>query len=131
MTALLAVFLVLIGLATAFVMAAKPSYGPLQKTYCEEGFFLMGGEYRLVQMGAFAIDLASTSGFLVADRNGEVVGRVECPMYGTAPDEPDALAVKAGLFSRRLVTADTIDSIDGANGVIGLRVERESIPTFL
>ena len=82
-------------------------------------------------MGAFAIDLAATSGFLVADRNGEVVGRVECPMYGTAPDEPDALAVKAGLFSRRLVTADTIDSIDGANGVIGLRVERESIPTFL
>jgi hypothetical protein len=52
-------------------------------------------------------------------------------MYGTAPDEPDALAVKAGLFSRRLVAADSIDSIDGANGVIGLRVERESIPTFL
>jgi hypothetical protein len=82
-------------------------------------------------MGAFAIDLAATSGFLVADRNGEVVGRVECPMYGTAPDEPDALAVKAGLFSRRLVTAESIDSIDGTNGVIGLRVERESIPTFL
>ena len=43
-------------------------------------------------MGAFAIDLAATSGFLVADRNGEVVGRVECQMYGTAPNEPDALA---------------------------------------
>ena len=89
-------------------------------------------------MGAFAIDLASTSGFLVADRNGEV-GTAEEARHDFAytlllsPDfsKPDALAVKAGLFSRRLVTADTIDSIDGANGVIGLRVERESIPTFL
>ncbi len=83
-------------------------------------------------MSAFAIDLASTSGFLVADLNGDVVGRVECAMYGTAPDEPDALAVKTGLFSaRRLVPADTIDTIDGATGVIELRVERESIRTFL
>ncbi|HZR91842.1 MAG TPA: hypothetical protein VFA44_05460 [Gaiellaceae bacterium] len=83
-------------------------------------------------MGAFAVDLTATSGFLVADRNGELVGRVECPMYGTAPDEPDALAVKAGLFSaRRLVPAETIDSIDGAAGVIELSVERESIRTFL
>jgi hypothetical protein len=82
-------------------------------------------------VSALAVDLRRTEGFLVAEARGRVVGRVECPMYGTAPDEPDALAVKAGLFSRRLVTADTIDSIDGANGVIGLRVERESIPTFL
>ena len=82
-------------------------------------------------MSALALDLRRTAGFLVADARGRIVGRVECPMYGTAPDEPDALAVKAGFFSRRLVTADTIDSIDGANGVIGLRVERESIPTFL
>jgi len=103
----------------------------LTKHLLRRGFFLIDREYRGDEMGAFAIDLAATSGFLVADMNGEVVGRVECPMYGTAPDEPDALAVKAGLFSRRLVTADTIDSIDGANGVIGLRVERESIPTFL
>ena len=84
-------------------------------------------------MGAFAIDLASTSGFLVADRNGEVVGRVECPMYGTAPDVPDALSVKGGLFSRRrrLVPADTIAQIDGTSGVIGLRVDREAIRSFL
>jgi hypothetical protein len=84
-------------------------------------------------MGAFAIDLASTSGFLVADRNGEVVGRVECPMYGTAPDVPDALSVRAGFLSRRrrLVPADAIDQIDGTSGVIGLRVEREAIRSFL
>ena len=83
-------------------------------------------------MSSFAVDLASTSGFIVADVRGRVVGRVECPMYGTGPDEPDALAVKSGLFSaRRLVPADAIDSIDGATGVIGLRVERRSIRTFL
>lgn len=83
-------------------------------------------------MSAFAVDLARTSGFLVADRRGRLVGRVECPMYGTAPDEPDALAVRAGLFSRRrLVPAEAIEEIDGVNGVIELRVERESIQTFL
>jgi hypothetical protein len=75
--------------------------------------------------------LAETSGFLVTDRNGELVGRVECPMYGTRPDEPDAIAVKAGIFKRNLVMAETIDSINGATSMIGLSVERDSIPTFL
>ncbi len=81
--------------------------------------------------GQAAIKLAATAGFLVTDRSGKPVGRVESPMYGTAPDEPDALAVKAGLFQRSLVMADTIDSIDEATGVIVLSCERNSIPTFL
>ena len=84
-------------------------------------------------MSSFAVDLAGTAGFLVADRRGRLVGRVECPMYGTAPDKPDALAVRSGFLSRkrRLVPADAIDQIDGLSGVIGLRVERESIQKFL
>ena len=84
-------------------------------------------------MSSFAIDLTSTNGFLVADNRGRLVGKVECPMYGTAPDVPDALSVKSGLFSRRrrLVPADTIDQIDGTSGVIGLRVDRENIRSFL
>ena len=83
-------------------------------------------------MSSFAVDLASTLGFLVADRRGRLVGRVECPMYGTAPDEPDALSVRAGIFARRrLVPADAIEEIDGRNGVIGLSVERDDIRTFL
>ncbi len=63
-------------------------------------------------MSALAIDLRRTAGYLVADRQGRVVGKVECPMYGTAPDVPDALSVRSGLFSRRrrLVPADTIDA---------------------
>ncbi len=84
-------------------------------------------------MSAYAYDLRTTAGFLVADRRGRIVGKVECPMYGTAPDVPDALSVRAGLFSRRrrLVPAEAIEQIDGASGVIGLRVERESIRSFL
>ncbi|MGH3050303.1 MAG: hypothetical protein ACRDLK_09100 [Gaiellaceae bacterium] len=84
-------------------------------------------------MGALAVDLRRTAGYIVSDRQGRVVGKVECPMYGTAPDVPDALSVKSGLFSRRrrLVPADTIDQIDGTAGVIGLRVDRDAIRSFL
>lgn len=87
----------------------------------------------VINMSALAIDLRRTAGYIVADRQGRLVGKVECPMYGTAPDVPDALSVKSGLFSRRrrMVPADTIDQIDGSSGVIGLRVDRESIRSFL
>jgi hypothetical protein len=78
-------------------------------------------------------DLSRTIGYLVADVSGRVVGRVECPMYGTAPDIPDALSVRAGFLSRRrkLVPADAIKEIDGSSGVVGLSVVRESIRAFL
>ncbi len=84
-------------------------------------------------MSAVAYDLRRTAGYIVADKDGRVVGRVECPMYGTAPDVPDALAVRAGFLSRRrrLVPADTIAQIDRASGVIGLSVAREKIRRFL
>jgi len=54
-------------------------------------------------------------------------------MYGTAPDTPDALSVRSGLFPRRrrLVPAEVIDQIDGATRVIGLRVERDGLRRFL
>lgn len=52
-------------------------------------------------------------------------------MYGTAPDVPDALAVRKGLFSRRrVVPAETIEQIDGASRVIGLNVAREALRAF-
>ncbi len=84
-------------------------------------------------MSALAIDLRRTAGYIVADNRGRIVGKVECPMYGTAPDVPDALSVRAGFLKRRrrLVPADTIEAIDGRSGVIGLRVERDSIRSFL
>lgn len=54
-------------------------------------------------------------------------------MYGTAPNVPDALSVRAGRFSRhrRLVPADTIAEIDQVGRVIELRVAREAIRRFL
>jgi hypothetical protein len=84
-------------------------------------------------VSALAVDLRSTAGFLVADARGRIVGRVECPMYGTSPETPDALAVRSGFFTRRrrLVPAESIEQIDGGTRVIGLRVEREAIKTFL
>jgi hypothetical protein len=81
--------------------------------------------------GVAAVDLMSTTGYLVADARGRVVGRVEAPMYGTSPDVPDALAVRSGFLRRkRIVPAEAINAIDGRSGVIGLRLARESIRSF-
>ena len=54
-------------------------------------------------------------------------------MYGTSAEQPDALSVRAGIFSRRrrIVPAESIEQIDDGTRVIGLRVDRESIKTFL
>jgi hypothetical protein len=84
-------------------------------------------------MSAVAYDLRRTSGYLVADVRGRIVGRVDSPMYGTRPDEPDAVAVRSGWLSRRrrVVPADAIRLIDRSSGVIGLRVERELLKRFL
>ena len=84
-------------------------------------------------MSALAPDLRDTAGFLVADARGRIVGRVECPMYGSSPEQPDALSVRSGFLSRRrrLVPADSIELIDDGSKVIGLRVDREAIRTFL
>jgi hypothetical protein len=80
-----------------------------------------------------SVDLRRTAGYLVADANGRLVGRVECAMYGSSPEVPDALAVRSGFLARRrrLVPADTIEQIDGGTRVIGLRVERDAIRAFL
>ncbi|HEX6663834.1 MAG TPA: hypothetical protein VF025_09180 [Gaiellaceae bacterium] len=84
-------------------------------------------------MSALPLNLVDTAGFLVADNRGRVIGKVECPMYGTLPDVPDALAVKSGFLSRqrRLVPADTIAEVDRRSNVVALRVARESIRRFL
>jgi hypothetical protein len=88
-------------------------------------------------MSPLAAQLAGTGGYLVADSRGRVLGKVECAMYGTAPDVPDALAVKGGFTlgflsrKRRIVPVDSIEQIDGFSKVIGLRVERDAIRSFL
>jgi hypothetical protein len=84
-------------------------------------------------MAVAATDLRWLTGFLVSDREGRVVGRVECPMYGTAPDVPDALAVRSGFLARRrrVVPADAIDEVDDTSRVIELSVERDELKSFL
>src|SRR4051794_1991042 len=84
-------------------------------------------------VSALAIDLRETAGFLVADARGRIVGTVECPMYGTSPEMPDALSVRSGWLARRrrIVPAESIEQIDDGSRLIGLRVDRESIRTFL
>jgi hypothetical protein len=82
-------------------------------------------------VSTLAVDLRSTVGYLVADAAGRLVGRVECPLYGTRPDEPDALSVRGRFFARRhLVPADAICEIDERSRVIGLHLERHQIRTF-
>src|SRR5262249_18069498 len=79
------------------------------------------------------VDLRTTVGFRVTDAAGRLLGLVECPMYGTRPDEPDALSVRARRFfaSRRMVPMDAISEIDGAERRIDLRVDRDALPRFL
>jgi len=84
-------------------------------------------------MSAVPADLSATMGFVVADNRGKILGRVECPMYGTMPDVPDALSVRGRRLSRhrRLVPADTIAAIDPTTRLVALRVARASIRRFL
>jgi hypothetical protein len=86
-------------------------------------------------MSVPASALLETPGYLVADSRGRVLGLVECPMYGTEPDLPDALAVRReGLLfahKRHLVPAESIEEIDEASGVVELSVERDALGSFL
>jgi hypothetical protein len=88
---------------------------------------------RLETARTASLDLRRTAGYLVADRSGHLIGKVECPMYGTSPDLPDALSVKARHISRHrlLVPAAAIAEIDPGTCVIGLGVERRAIGRFL
>ena len=87
----------------------------------------------VVPVSTVEIDLRSTVGFLVADAAGRLLGRVECPMYGTRPDEPDALSVRSRRFfaPRRMVPADAIREVDDRRRRIGLHVHGDVLPRFL
>ena len=97
------------------------------------GAFSLQAPGTVARVSAFEVDLRSTVGFQVADAAGRLLGRVECPMYGTAPDVPDAVSVKGGFLSRRrrVVPADAIRHVDSHRGVIGLGVGADSLLRFL
>ena len=79
------------------------------------------------------VSIDDTSGYLVADAHGRSFGHVECPMFGTSPDEPDALAVRSdGLLHHRfIVPAVAIGVVDAGAKTVGLDVERDELLRFL
>jgi hypothetical protein len=83
-------------------------------------------------VSALNVDLRATIGYVVADACGRIVGRVECPLFGSSPEVPDALSVRSGFLARRrLVPAESIEQIDDGSRLIGLRIDRDSIRSFL
>jgi hypothetical protein len=82
-------------------------------------------------VSAVAADLHATTGFVVADNRGRVVGKVETPMYDAVMHVPDALAVRRRLSRHlRLVPANTIATIDEGRKHVALSVARETIRRF-
>ena len=77
--------------------------------------------------------MEGTVGFRVTDAAGSQVGLVESTLHGTAPDRPDALAVRGGHLLHRhyVVPAEAIRFIDRGGQVIELRLERERLTRFL
>jgi len=71
-------------------------------------------------------------GFRVDDVAGRTVGVVECPMYGSHPDEADALAVRAGRVFRRhfIVPLTAVAEVDLHAGVLALAATRGSLQRF-
>jgi hypothetical protein len=80
-----------------------------------------------------ANDLLETTGYLVADSRGRIVGTVEGPMYGTGPTAPDALAVRSGriLHHHFIVPTARIEAVDERSHMVGLAVERKALTRFL
>jgi hypothetical protein len=78
-------------------------------------------------------EILDTTGFLVADSLGHRVGRVECPMYGTAPSRPDSLAVCSRRhFGRHFVVPESaIGTINRRARLVQLRRERGELQRFL
>lgn len=79
------------------------------------------------------LHLDETAGFLVADARGRILGKVEGPIYGASSGIPVALSIRSRLLRRRhcLVPADAIEAIDDRTRVIGLRIDRSAVRTFL
>jgi uncharacterized protein YrrD len=88
----------------------------------------LSGATRLVMMLTH-----DRTGFEVADAHGRKVGHVESPLFGTAPDVPDALAVRSdGLRHHHfIVRADAIETVDELRRLIALKVDRRQLLRFL
>ena len=77
--------------------------------------------------------IEETCGFSVSDSAGRKVGHVECAMYGTKPDVPDAVAVVSDgwLHHHFVVPATQIRMVDASTGEIVLRSKLRELRRFL
>lgn len=73
--------------------------------------------------------LVATSGYLVADSRGRIVGRVEAAAGPKENGAPPRLTIRGRLpFRRRLVALATeVDDVDTASQVVALSVERSAL----
>jgi len=79
-------------------------------------------------VSAVAANLDATTGFVVADNRGRVVGRVEATVYAAVMNVPDALAVRRRMSRHlRLIPANTIATIDETRRRVALTVARDAI----
>lgn len=79
------------------------------------------------------LEIEDTIGFAVRDPAGRTIGIVEGPLYGSAPDLPDALAIRSGrLFGHHfIVPAGAIERIDPVGSMVDLQLDREQLVRFL
>ena len=58
---------------------------------------------------------------------------MEAPLYGSAPDVPDALAIQSGRLVRHhfIVPAEAIAEIDSVGSMVDLRLDRARLVRFL
>jgi hypothetical protein len=73
--------------------------------------------------------LAGTSGYLVADARGRIVGRVEEASLPAGNGALPRITVRGGLpwRRRRVVLASEIDEVDSTSRVIALKIDRNAL----
>jgi uncharacterized protein YrrD len=79
------------------------------------------------------VDVECTVGYAVEDSSGASLGHVESPLYGTAPDRADAVAVRSdGLLHKHFIVPVTaIAAVDYVDHLLALRMERRELTRFL
>jgi uncharacterized protein YrrD len=79
------------------------------------------------------LEIRDTIGFAVRDPAGRSIGVVEATLYGSAPDVPDALAIRSGRLVHHhfIVPAEAIAEIDSGGNRVDLRLDRARLVRFL
>lgn len=79
------------------------------------------------------MDVVRTVGYAVEDSSGAPLGHVESALYGTAPDRPDAVAVRSDelLHKHFIVPVTAIAAVDYVELLLALSLEKRHLVRFL